>query len=456
MTNSIFDTSKINQLLCDLFPINRSLTGDGNRKTLNYIKSNYLPYCDIKEITSGTPVFDWKVPPEWNVKDAYVKNRYGKKIIDFNICNLHVMSYSEPFSGIVEEDELIKKIHTIPDKPDWIPYRTSYYSKNWGFCCKHSLLASDDFKGPFEVKIDSELNESGSLVWLEALKPGLLEDEILISSYCCHPSLANDNLSGFVAATLLFEYLQSIETKYSYRLVILPETIGAITFLSQANTANIIGGMIMTCVGGPDNFSLKEGFDRSHWINEAAHFALNSYTGGDYRTYKFVPDGSDERQYSTPGFRIVTPSIHKSKYYEYDEYHTSADNLEFISADNIRESLEIHRLWSEFIESYCFPIRIMRACEYQLGKRGLYPAVGGTLNQPIHVENKEGYYARNFNFDSKISVNGKHLEAFHWLMHLADGQNSNFDISSKSGIDIVTINEAISLFKNSKLIEIQS
>ena len=264
------------------------------------------------------------------------------------------MSYSEPIDKTIEEDELRKHIHTLPSYPDRIPYRTSYYNKNWGFCCSDNLLKSEHFFPPFKVHIDSSFNPSGNLSWLECIKKGRTEDEILISTYCCHPSLANDNLSGIILAAFLFEYLSKLDTKFTYRLVVLPETIGAVSFLAQAKTKNIIGGMILSCVAGPDDLSIKEGFDPNHFMNESAHMALKSHVGEEYLTYPFTPDGSDERQYSSPGFRIVTPSIHKSKYYEYNEYHTSADDLSFVKSESLIETLEVHKNWINLIESFCY------------------------------------------------------------------------------------------------------
>ncbi len=437
----------------DLFPINRSLTGDGNKKTIEYLIDNIIDDGEIKSVRSGTKVFDWKVPPVWNVNKAYVKNNFGEKVIDFKENNLHLISYSQPFKGVISKEELLKHIYTLTEMPDTIPYRTSYFNKNWGFCCSENLIKSKKFKGPFSVCIDSSFDEMGDLNWLEAVKKGKSKKEILISTYLCHPSLANDNLSGIILSCLLFRELKKIETYFTYRLVVLPETIGAISFLSQSVTKNIIGGMVVTCVAGPDKLSLKEGFDSSHWINQAAHLSLSSLTNNNYITYPFVPDGSDERQYSTPDFRIVTPSIHKSKYYEYDEYHSSRDNLDFVSPKSLIESLDAHIKWIENIESYCFPERIMKACEYQLGKRNMYPKIGGTLNQTIHFENKEGFHQRTFDMNKDIEINGKHIDAFHWLMHLADGKNSNFDISRISKIEIRIINEAIKLFKLKKLIK---
>ena len=444
---------RIDRTFQDLFPINRSLTGEGVKQTLEYLKKNIIPNGQIKSIPSGTNVFDWEVPEEWSVSDAYVLNGAGEKIIDLNENNLHVVSYSTAIDMTVNKEELLNHLHTLPDHPDRVPYRTSYYNKEWGFCCTQDLVNSNKFFGPFRVVIDSQHDENGELNWLECVKKGTSTDEILISSYCCHPSLANDNLSGCLLASLLFEYLTTIDTKFTYRLLICPETIGAIAFLSQAKTDLIRGGMIVTCVAGPDRVSIKQGFDTEHFINKAAHLALEKYAGSQYTTYPFVPDGSDERQYSTPGFRIVTPSIHKSKYYEYDEYHTSADNLNYVTSASLNYTLEIHKGWIGLIESYCFPKRRELCCEYQLGKRELYPALGGTLNQKAHIENIPGNHQRNFEFNNAVDITGAHLDAFHWLMHLADGSISNFEISKKSDINIDILNEAITAMHQKDLLE---
>ncbi|MFL2600602.1 MAG: DUF4910 domain-containing protein [Flavobacteriaceae bacterium] len=443
----------INIFLNDLFPLNRSLTGRDNVKTIQYLIKKILPKGEIKSISSGKKIFDWIVPPEWNANEAYVKNKFGEKVIDFKKNNLHLVSYSTAFNGTISKKELLEHIHTLPEKPNSIPYRTSYYNKDWGFCCRENLIRSDKFQGPFEVNIDTSFNENGKLFWMEYVKSGSSDKEILISSYLCHPSLANDNLSGIILSCLLMKELTKIDTFYTYRLIIVPETIGSISFLSQANTKKIIGGMIVTCVGGNDKLSLKEGFNSSHWINEAAHLSLKSTTKDDYLTYPFVPDGSDERQYSSPEFRIVTPSIHKSKYYEYEEYHTSDDNLSFISSKNILFTLKAYIKWIENIESYCFPKRIMKSCEFQLGKRNLYPKVGGSINQKAHSENRDGFGLRKFD---ELNITGKHLEAFNWLMHLSDGNHSNFEISKISKIEIEIINESIEIFKTKKLIKVKN
>jgi len=229
---------RIEQVFSDLFPINRSLTGKGVEETFAYLQDHFLPDAEIHSIASGAQVFDWVVPDEWHVEDAYIKNGKGQKIVDFQDSNLHVMSYSAPVNKIVETDELLKHLHTLPKYPERIPYRTSYYNKNWGFCCAQEVIDSDQFIPPFEVVIDSSFNAKGRLKWLECVKKGQSEKEILISTYCCHPSLANDNLSGVVLAVFLFEYLTQLDTKYTYRLLIAPETIGAISF-EQCGTSII-------------------------------------------------------------------------------------------------------------------------------------------------------------------------------------------------------------------------
>lgn len=444
------DQESIEKAFNHLYEVMRSITGKGNRFTLRYLKKNFLPDAELKSICSGKEIFDWEVPPEWNVKEAYVKNKYGEKIIDIKDNFLHIVSYSSPVDAILSEKELLKKIFTLPDYPSWIPYRTSYYKKDWGFCCRSELLKSKKFVGPFTVKIDSDLNPKGKLDWLECFHKGELDDEILISTYCCHPNLANDNLSGLIAATKLFEDISKKKTRYSYRLFIGPETIGSICFLSQSNISNIKGGMVLSCVAGPGLLSIKNGFDENHWINKSAMHALEKVTNGNFIKYPFNINGSDERQYSSPGFKLVTPSIHKSKYYEYPEYHTSADNLGFISSSNLMETLEVYKKWISYIESYCKPKRNNPYCELQLGKRGLYPNIGGSLfqiasqNNELTVENKNNHG----NFD----ITTKHIEAFRWLMHLADGLNTNFYISEKSGIDIDLINQAIAIFYKNDLI----
>lgn len=472
-SNSKYEKTLVWKSLKDLFPLNRSLTGPDNYKTLSYVKKEFVPGLKINKVKSGSKVFDWKVPSEWKVKKAYIKNASGKKIVDFKKNNLHLVSYSVPFKGKISKKELLKHIHTLETHTSWIPYRTSYYSRNWGFCVKKDLINSNEFKEPFEVLVDTEFNPNGCLIYGEALKKGNSNKEILLSTYFCHPSLANDNLSGLITACILFKYLSKLKTQFSYRLVIVPETIGAICFLKNSNIKNIIGGTILTCTAGPDKLSIKEGFDRNHWLNKLSHYALNKYTKNNYIIYPFKPDGSDERQYSTPKFRIVTPSIHKSKYFEYPEYHTSADNLDFISITDMMKTINFYKYWLSLVDSYkinekskniknklikkksdTIPKRKMNACEYQLIKYGLYPSIGGTLNQKAYHKNKGGTHQRKFSLNKKIKITGAHIDVFHWLMHLADGKNSNRDISKISGINLQIVNEGIALFYQKGLVKL--
>ena len=418
--------NRIDKYLQELFPINRSLTGSGNLITLKKIKES-IKNLKFKNVKSGTQVFDWIVPPEWSVQEAFLLNSKGEKIIDWKNNNLHLLNYSQSFQGELSKKDLMEHIFTIPSKPDWIPYRTSYYKKQWGFCVQHNLIESSKFSEPFQVSIKTRHDINGSLVYGEALKSGKSKQEIIISTYLCHPSMANDNLSGLLTASFLFEYINKLETNFSYRLLIVPETIGTICFLANCKKENIIGGTIVTNTAGPGKLSVKESFDSNSWINEISHMAISDYTKGDYITYPFIPDGSDERQYSSPGFRINTPSFHKCKYHEFDEYHTSADNLNFISAENLNETLELYKKWFHYVDSYNFPTRNLMECEYQLGKRGLFPNLGGSMYQKVAGEQFED---KNFNEISKIG--NIHMNAFNWIMHLADGKFSNLEISKKS------------------------
>lgn len=439
----------VDSLLRRLFPICRSLSGDGNRQTFEILRE--ITDFELRSVPSGTPVFDWTVPPEWRIRDAFVENARGERIIDFQASNLSVLNYSAPVDATVDEAELRAHLHTLPSHPDWIPYRTAYYKRNWGFCAPHALLSSDAFAGPFRVFIDSEFVEDGELLYAEATHKGRSDEEILISTYCCHPSLANDNLSGLLTAVLLFDHIRRRETRYSYRLVIVPETIGAISFLATAaGIENIVAGAVVTTTAGPGPFGLKPSFHENHWIDRIADDVLERHCEEHVR-YPFVPDGSDERQYSSPRFRIPTVTLCKSKYYEYPQYHTSADDLGFISSTDLLRTLELYKHWFDGVERYCLPRRVMDAGEYQLGKRDLLPGVGGSVKQSSHEENKPGAHRRIFSL--KETMSGQHLDGFFWLMHLADGTHSNHEIAARSGLDLKVIDECIELFRDSGLLE---
>ncbi len=445
MSKNKINKKEIWKFFQDLFSVNRSLTGSGNLFTFNYLRKTLLQSLKIKKIKSGRKIFDWNVPDEWVVEKAFLKNKNNKKIIDFKNNNLHLIGYSKSFKGTLGKKEILNHIYTLKKHPNWIPYRTSYYSPNWGFCATDNLLKSKDFVGPFKIEIKTKLNKKGSLIFGEAFKKGTSKKEILLSTYCCHPSLANDNLSGVLTASMLFNYISKKKTKFSYRLVIAPETIGTLCFLKNSDLKNIIGGTILTCTAGPGKLSLKESFDKNHWINIATHLTLKKYTNNDYKIYPFVPDGSDERQFSSPSFRINTPSVHKSKYYEYPQYHTSADNLKFISIENFCETLNFYIRWFKLIETLDVPVRTSSFGEYQLGKRGLYPNVGGAIKQKANR-------VKDNSQSAVTNITEKNLDAFHWIMHLADGTKTNEQISEISGIDVKVINKSLKIFRSKRLI----
>lgn len=442
----------IQNLLTNLFPLNRSLTGDSNRKTIEILGRKVK--LDCHEVSSGTAVFDWTVPSEWWIKNAYILNATGKKIVDWHESNLHVVQYSSPIDCVLTEEELLPKLHSLPSKPNAIPYRTSYYTRDWGFCIKDSLRSSPDFAGPFTVKIDAGFLENGFLTYADALHSGRVKDEILISTYCCHPSLANDNLSGLVTALLLFEHITHQDTHYSYRLLIGPETIGAITYLATRpeNVKHIFAGCVVTTTGGPGPLGLKHSFDPNHQIDQLAVVALNQVSS-NWKEYPFVPDGSDERQFSSPGFRIPTITICKDKYYEYSEYHTSNDDLTFVTPEQLQVTLDVYRRWFDLMEMNRIFRRTQPCCEYQLGKRGLFPALGGSISQPLANENINGYAQRVFQFE-KICITGAHLDAFNWIMHACDGSTDILSIARMSGLPIQIVFESCQLFVKENILEI--
>lgn len=403
-------TPQINEYLQRLFPIPRSITGEGNRETLRILQE--LIPLQILEYPSGLQVYDWTVPKEWNIKDAWIKNRRGDKIVDFQKNNLHVVSYSIPIHSRMKLAELQPHLHYLEELPNAIPYRTSYYQENWGFC-----LSYQDYQQHFqadeeyEVLIDSEL-KPGSLTVGELLIPGRRPQEYLISTYICHPSLANDNLSGVVLTAFLAKELLRQELNFSYRVIFVPETIGAIAYCADHETAmkKIDAGLVITSVGGPGRFGYKQSFAREHPINRIIE-AVFKKKGIDFITFPFDIHGSDERQYSSQGFRINVASICKDKYYEYDYYHTSLDNLKFCRPENIAESLEIYAEVISLLDKNITYRNLSPYCEVMLSKHDLYPPTGGEI-----IPRKTPY---------------PEFDLILWLLFLADGHMSLWDISEK-------------------------
>lgn len=429
---------RADRLFRDLFPLCRSLTGDGNRETLRRL-GEVVP-LRLTEVPSGTRVFDWTVPDEWKIRDAWVKDSSGRKIIDFARTNLSVVNYSEPVRGTFGFEELSKRIHTLPALPDAIPYRTSYYKRDWGFCMAHREFAELDRGAKYEVCIDSTLDPKGSLTYADAVHRGQTDAEVLLSTYCCHPSLANDNLSGPILSVLLFDYISKLETFYSYRLVIAPETLGVITYLARnrEEMRKVLGGAVITTCAGKGPLGLKASFLGNHAVDRTARQALKA-SGPGWVEHPFVPDGSDERQYATPGFRIPTVTISKDKYYEYREYHTSLDNLEFVSGAQLAQTLQVYVDWFHRLEMVRTYARKENCCEYQLGRRGLYPNLGGAINQPGA---------------SAETVTDRDVEAMSWLMHGCDGETDLLALSERSGVELpVLFRSARRMHKEGLLVE---
>ena len=363
--------------LCDrLFPICRSITGNGVRETLRVLQS-ICPAMTLHEVPTGTQVFDWTVPKEWNIRDAWIKNSKGEKILDFAKSNLHVMGYSIPVNQKVTLEELLPLIHTQPDQPDAIPYVTSYYKERYGFCMSQEqkdALQEDTY----HIYIDSDLKD-GSLTYGEILIPSTEgnKDEIFLSTYVCHPSMANNELSGPAVTIYLAKWLWEMKhCRYNYRIIFIPETIGAITYLSQhlpEMKKNIRAGFNISCVGDDRTYSYVASRYGNTLADKVAKNVL-SFRYPEYKRYSFLQRGSDERQYNAPGVDLPVCAVCRSKYAEYPEYHTSKDNMGLISPTGLQGAYEVYRDMIEALE-YNHKYRIQCLGEPQLGKRGLYPTI---------------------------------------------------------------------------------
>jgi len=369
--------SKMYQWATDLFPICRSITGNGLRQTLRYFQ-NLLPDLKIHEVPSGTQAFDWTVPDEWNIKDAFICDEQGQKIVDFLQNNLHVVGYSESVDRWMTFEELDRHLYSLPEQPTAIPYITSYYKRRWGFCVSENQRQQlrQNPLAKYYVKIDSSL-QPGSLTYGELIIPGETKYEVLLSTYVCHPSMANNELSGPVVTTALAEYLSKQHlNRYTYRILFLPETIGSIVYLSQnwqTMKQQVIAGFVITCVGDRRTYSYV-GSRLGNTLADKVVLNILNHKVPNYQQYSFLNRGSDERQYCSPGIDLPVCSICRSKYGEYLEYHTSLDDLSFISSEGLQESYEILRECIFTLENnFIYKTKVF--CEPQLGKRGLYPTL---------------------------------------------------------------------------------
>lgn len=408
-----------------LFPICRSITGDGLRQTLAMIRDR-IP-LEIIEVPTGSAAFDWIVPKEWNIRDAYIKGPDGRKVVDFRKHNLHVLNYSAPIRATMSLGALKEHLFTIPGKPDWIPYRTSYYKEDWGFCLSHNqMLALEE--GNYEVCIDSTLGE-GHLTYGECYLPGRSTDEVLISCHTCHPSLANDNLSGLAVATFLTQLLSGRDLHYSYRFLFAPGTIGAIAWLSRnrENVGNIRHGLVLTCLGDRGSFHYKKSRQGDAEIDRAAAHVLR-HNGGSNEILEFSPYGYDERQYCSPGFNLPVGCLMRSVWGSFPEYHTSADDLSFVQPSQLAESLRICVAILEVLEENRRYRNLNPCCEPQLGRRGLYRSTGA-----------EGV-------ESEVN-------ARLWVLNLSDGEHSLLDIAERSGLSFFAIERAAQMLQESGLLE---
>lgn len=405
-------------LIRKLYPICRSLTGNGVRETLR-IMQDYIPLA-VHEVPTGTPVFDWTVPKEWNVRDAYIKDPSGKKILEFTDSNLHVLNYSVPIHKKVSLDELKKHTFTLPEHPDWIPYRTSYYSENWGFCLTHNQLSALG-DGEYEVFIDASLQE-GHLTYGEYFVEGETGDEVLLSTHICHPSLANDNLSGIALAVFLSAHLSRRRTKYSYRFLFTPGTVGSITWLclNEAHVGKIKHGLVLACVGDRGRITYKKSRRSTAEIDRAVIQVLKD-SGDSHEILEFSPYGYDERQFCSPGFNLPVGCFMRTPHGCYPEYHTSADNLDLISAPALADSFAKCLSIFDVLESNTAYLNLNAKCEPQLGKRGLYRAIGGPSDG-----------------------RGDEL-AMLWVLNLSDGNFFLLDIASRSGVGYDKIKSAAEL-----------
>jgi aminopeptidase-like protein len=397
----------MHRLIAELYPICRSITGEGVRTTLRHLQT-YLP-LQMHEVPTGTQVFDWTVPREWNICDAYVKNSRGERVIDFQRSSLHVLNYSVPIQRKMTLAELRPHLFSLPEQPTVVPYRTSYYHEQWGFCVSHAMLqtlAEDEY----EVCIDADL-APGALTYGEYYLPGEIDDEILISCHLCHPALCNDNLSGVALTTFLARQLQTQARRYSVRFLWIPGTIGSITWLArhEAQVARIKHGLVVACVGDGGHLHYKKSRRGNAEIDQVVSHVLR-HSGQPHEVMDFSPYGYDERQYCSPGFNLPVGSLTRTPHGRFPAYHTSADDLAFVQPAALADSLNTYQAVIEVLERNRTYWNTNPKCEPQLGRRGLYRALGGDQD-----------------------VRRSEL-ALLWVLNLSDGHHSLLDIAERSGL----------------------
>jgi aminopeptidase-like protein len=399
----------------ELYPICRSITGDGLRRSLRILQR--IAPLTLHEVKTGTPAFDWVVPREWNLKQARLVGPDGAVVVDAARLNLHVLGYSIPFRGRLSLHELQPHLHSLPEQPSLVPYRTSYYQDDWGFCLSHEQrerLAPGDY----EVLIDARL-EDGSLSYGELVLPGRSDAEVLISTHCCHPSLANDNLSGMVLAATLARVLRGAPLRHSYRFLFVPGTIGSLTWLAlnQQRARRIAHGLVVACVGDAGRLTYKRSRRGDAEIDRAVCHVL-SHSGQAYDVRDFTPYGYDERQYCSPGFDLPVGSLTRTPHGEYPEYHTSGDTPALVEPMRLAESLRAYLEVIEVLEGNLTYVNLSPMGEPQLGRRGLYGSVGG----------------RSHAVASQM--------ALLWVLNLCDGTRSLLDVAERSKLPFRDVRRA--------------
>jgi aminopeptidase-like protein len=410
-------------LVAELYPICRSITGEGMRTTLRRLQQ--LVPLELHEVATGTKVLDWTVPKEWNIRDAWVADAGGRRVIDFRRHSLHVVSYSVPVRRRMSLAELRPHLHTLPGQPDLIPYRTSYYSEAWGFCLAHRDLEALP-EGEYEVCIDATL-EPGHLTYGELFLPGTSPEEILFSCHSCHPSLANDNLAGTAVAVWLARRLAGIPRRHGMRFLFIPGAIGSITWLARnrEGAGRVRHGLVLSCLGDPGPSTYKRSRRGDALVDRAAAHVLA--TAGAHALLDFVPYGYDERQYCSPGFNLAVGCLTRTPNGRYPEYHTSADNVEFVRPDALEDSLAKALAIVEVLEHDAAWVNLSPYGEPQLGRRGLYGNTGGLSPKEFEM-------------------------ALLWVLNYSDGRHPLLDIASRAGMPFPLVRRAAEALQQAGLL----
>jgi aminopeptidase-like protein len=412
----------------ELYPICRSITGEGLRQSLRILQR--IAPLELREIPTGTRVFDWVVPREWTFRSARLTAPGGEVIADAARLNLHVLNYSAPFRGRVPFADLQRHLHSLPEQPALVPYRTSYYAEDWGFCLAHEQRSRLE-PGEYDVQIDTELAD-GSLTYGELVVPGAQADEVLLSTHCCHPSLANDNLSGMVLSATLARLLTRMSPRYTYRFLFVPGTIGSIAWLAlnEDGARRIAHGLVVACVGDGGKLTYKRSRRGDAEIDRAAVHVL-AHSGQDHQVRGFTPYGYDERQYCSPGFDLPVGSLTRTPYGEYPEYHTSADDPALVRPEKLIDSLRRYLEIFEVLEGNRTYLNLFPKCEPQLGKRGLYGSVGGQSH-----------------------AIGSQM-AMLWVLNLSDGTRTLLQVAEQSGLRFSELRRAAEALRSAGLVAVE-